>query len=222
MNTKFILIFLKDLEKNNNRDWFLANKGRYEEAKNEFGTFINEIIPSIAKFDQEVVNLSAKDCMFRIYNDIRFAKNRPLYKTNMGGYIAKGGKNLGHAGYYFHLENNNCFIGGGIYMPPADKLKLIRQEIFYNYKEFSDILTSKSMQKYFNQLDDFRTSRVPKDFPKDSESAELLKYKSFTVLCPISQKQLLSADFKTTVVDIFKTITPLNHFLNRALFVPHG
>jgi len=219
MNTKLILSFLKDLEKNNNRDWFHANKGRYDEAKKEFEIFINDLIPAIAKFDKDVLNLTAKDCMFRIYNDVRFAKNKPLYKTNMGAYMAKGGKNMGHAGYYFHLENNNCFLGGGIYMPPADKLKLIRQEIYYNYKEFSGILASKSVQKHFPVLDDMKVSRVPKDFPKDSESAELLKYKSYTVLSPVSQKQLLSPDLKTTVVDIFKTITPLNHFINRALFV---
>jgi uncharacterized protein (TIGR02453 family) len=219
MNVKIILSFLKDLERNNNREWFHANKGRYEEAKKEFESFINTVIPLIAKFDNDVIGLTTKDCLFRIYNDVRFAKNKPLYKTNMGAFFAKGGKNSGHAGYYLHIENNNCFLGGGIYMPQVDKLKLIRQEIYYNFKEFSGILSSKALQKYFRQLDDFRSSRVPKEFPKDCESAELLKYKSFTVLCPVSQKELLSVDFNAKVIDVFKTITPLNHFLNRALFV---
>jgi uncharacterized protein (TIGR02453 family) len=220
MNAKLILTFLKDLENNNDREWFHANKSRYENAKKEFETFANTIIPEIAKFDKDIINLSAKDCLFRIYNDIRFAKNKPLYKTNMGAYIANGGKNSGHAGYYIHIENNNCFLGGGIYMPPPDKLKLIRQEIYYNYKEFSNILSSKSLKKYFQQLDDFKVSRVPKEFPKDCESAELLKYKSYTLLCRVTQKQLLSEDYKSFIIDVFKTITPLNHFINRALFVP--
>ncbi len=222
MNAKLILSFLKDVEKNNNREWFHANKDRYDEAKKEFETFINSLIPEIAKFDKDVLGLYAKDCMFRIYNDVRFAKNKPLYKSNMGAYIAKGGKNGGRAGYYFHIENDNCFLGGGIYMPSSENLKLIRQEIYYNFKEISGILSSKALLKHFQMLDDMKVSRVPKEFPKDSESAELLKYKSFTVLCPIEKKQLLSDDLPAVVVQIFKTLVPLNHFLNRALFVPQS
>lgn len=222
MNSKLILSFLKDLEKNNNREWFHANKSRYEEARKEFETFVNTIIPEIAKFDKDIVNQSAKDCLFRIYNDIRFAKNKPLYKINMGAHMAKGGKNSGLAGYYIHIENNNCFLGGGIYIPQVDKLKLIRQEIYYNFKEFSDIITAKSFRKYFQQLDDLKVSRTPKEFPKDCESSEFLKYKSYVVLCSVSQKQLNSDDFKIIVLDTFKAITPLNHFINRALFIPQS
>ena len=218
MNTKLIFSFLEELEKNNNRDWFHANKPLYESAKKEFEDFINQLIPAIAKFDPDVKNLTAKDCLFRIYNDIRFAKNKPLYKTNFGGFITKGGKNGGLAGYYLHLERNNCFAGGGIYVPPADKLKLIRQEIYYNYKEFSGLLSAKNFLKNFDGLDDMKTSRVPKDFPKDCESAEMLKYKSFTMIRSITQKQLQSADLKDFILDIFKSMTPVNHFLNRAIF----
>jgi uncharacterized protein (TIGR02453 family) len=220
MNAKLILSFLKDVEKNNNREWFHANKERYEEAKKEFETFINALIPEIIKFDKSIINLTAKDCVFRIYNDVRFAKNKLLYKSNMGAYIARGGKNRGYAGYYFHIENDNCFLGGGIYMPSAENLKLIRQEIYYNFKEISGILSSKSLQKYFKMLDDFKVSRVPKEFPKDAESAELLKYKGYTVLSSLEKKQLLSDDLIHHVAGVFKTLTPLNNFLNRALFVP--
>lgn len=219
MNTKLIFSFLEELEKNNNREWFQSNKHLYENAKKEFEGFINQLISEIAKFDKDIKNLTAKDCLFRIYNDIRFAKNKPPYKTNFGGYIAKGGKNLGNAGYYLHLENNNCFAGGGIYMPQSDKLKLIRQEIYYNFKEFSGLLAAKNFKKYFDGLDDLKASRVPKDFPKDCESAEMLKYKSYTMITALSQKQLQSADLKEHIADIFKSMTPVNHFLNRAIFI---
>jgi uncharacterized protein (TIGR02453 family) len=219
MNTKLIFSFLEELEKNNNREWFQANKQRYENAKKEVEDFMNLLIPEIAKFDPDIKDLTAKDCIFRIYNDIRFAKNKPPYKTNFGGFIVKGGKNSGNSGYYLHLERNNCFAGGGIYMPPADKLKLIRQEIYYNFKEFSKLLSAKPFLNYFDGLDELKASRVPKDFPKDCESAEMLKYKSYTMLCKVTQKELQSADFKKQIIDIFKTMTPVNHFLNRALYV---
>lgn len=219
MNTKLIFSFLEELENNNNREWFHANKSCYESAKKEFEDFLNQLIPEVAKFDPDIKDLTAKDCIFRIYNDIRFAKNKPLYKTNFGGFIVKGGKNAGNAGYYMHLERNNCFAGGGIYMPPADKLKLIRQEIYYNYKEFSKLLSAKTFLKHFDGLDDIKASRVPKDFPKDCESAEMLKYKSYTMLTKITQKQLQSADLKSQITDIFKSMTPVNHFLNRAIYI---
>lgn len=219
MNTKLIFSFLEDLEKNNNREWFHANKHRYEIAKKEFEDFLNQLIPEIAKFDPDIKNLTAKDCIFRIYNDIRFAKNKPPYKTNFGGFIVKGGKNAGNSGYYLHLERKNCFAGGGIYMPSADKLKLIRQEIYYNYKEFSGLLSAKPFRKNFDGLDDLKASRVPKDFPKDCESAEMLKYKSYTMLTPLSQKQLQSPDLKRHLIEIFKSMTAVNHFLNRAIYI---
>ena len=217
MKAGIILSFLKDLSKNNNKDWFHEYKPRYEEARKEFETFVNALIQEISKFDKEISDLTAKECMFRIYNDVRFAKNKPLYKTNFGGFIAKGGKNRGHAGYYFHIEPGNCFLAGGIYMPRPDTLKAIRKEIYYNHKEFTGILSDKTFKKYFHELSDDKTSRVPNDFPKDFEGAELLKYKSYTVICPITNEQLLSEKLIAQTITIFKALMPLNKFLNRAL-----
>ena len=218
MNTKLILAFLEELSKNNNREWFHANKHRYEEAKAEFEKFVEYLILSISKFDKEIKNISAKNCLFRIYNDVRFAKNKPLYKTNFGASIAKGGKNGGFAGYYFHIEKNNSFVGGGIYMPPADKLKLIRKEIYYNYDEFLKIVNDKNYKKYFQDLDESKLSRVPKDFPKDFAGAEFLKYKSFTMIYPVTLKLLQSEELNKTTIEIFKAMQPLNNFLNKAIY----
>jgi uncharacterized protein (TIGR02453 family) len=217
MKIGIILSFLKDLAKNNNKDWFHENKPRYEEARKEFEVFVNTLIPEIAKFDKEISGLTAKECMFRIYNDVRFAKNKPLYKTNFGGFIAKGGKNRGHAGYYFHIEPGNCFLAGGIYMPQSDTLKAIRKEIYYNLKEFTGVLSDRAFKKYFQELDDDKTSRVPNDFPKDFEGAELLKYKSYTVICPLTGEQLLSDKLNSHILTVYKALMPLNKFLNRSL-----
>lgn len=109
MDFKFIISFLNDLSKNNNREWFNKNKSRYLEVKNQFGEFVNSLIPEIAKFDDDVKYHTAKDCIFRIYNDTRFYKNKPPYKTNMGAFIAKRGKNSGNAGYYFHDRTTPLF-----------------------------------------------------------------------------------------------------------------
>ncbi len=217
MDVKFILSFLNDLSKNNNREWFNETKSRYLEAKNQFEEFVNSLIPEIAKFDNDVKHHTAKDCIFRIYNDTRFYKNKPPYKTNMGAFMARGGKNAGNAGYYFHIEPRSCFLGGGIYMPHPDRLKLIRQEIYYNMDKFLSIIENKNFKKYFSKIEGDKTSRIPKGFPDDIKGAEWLKYKSYTILHSIKPETLSDPNMKKYIISVFTNMTPLNHFLNFAL-----
>ena len=87
MLSKSILSFLKDLSKNNNREWFTENKPRYEEAKAEFELFINSLVSQVAKFDKSIAHHQAKDCVFRIYRDVRFSKDKSPYKTHFGAHI---------------------------------------------------------------------------------------------------------------------------------------
>ena len=84
--------FLKSIKKNNNKDWFDKNKDAYLAAKDDVGTLVNEVIAELVKFDKTLAGLSAKDCVFRIYRDVRFSKDKRPYKTNMGASINAGGK----------------------------------------------------------------------------------------------------------------------------------
>jgi uncharacterized protein (TIGR02453 family) len=112
------LKFLKELKKNNNKPWFDANRKRYEEAKKDFENFIQQVINAHSKKDKTLASLKAKDCMFRINRDVRFSKDKSPYKTNLGASINKGGrKAFQTAGYYFHLEPGQLFVGGGVYQP---------------------------------------------------------------------------------------------------------
>ena len=86
-----ILSFLTQLQENNNREWFQANKAMYEAAKDDFETFINSLIPAIARFDESIKFITAKECIFRIFRDVRFAKDKSPYKTNFGAFMARGG-----------------------------------------------------------------------------------------------------------------------------------
>ena len=212
-----VLQFLEFLKKNNNREWFRANKSWFEEAKIEVESFVNQLIPAVRKFDNEIGILSPKDCMFRIYRDVRFSKDRSPYKINFGGFITKGGRRAGNAGYYLHIEPQNSFLGGGIYMPAGASLKAIRQEIYYNVDEFKKIIYDDDFVKYFKQPEGEKLVRPPKDFPPDFSDIELLKFKSYVVLHPLSDKILLSEDLLNYVIKIFKSMISLNHFINRAL-----
>lgn len=92
MLTKLTINFLRDLKKNNNREWFTAYKWRFEQAKTEFENFIDALIPQIAKFDKSIAGLTAKNCVFRIYRDVRFSKDKSPYKTHFGAHITAGRK----------------------------------------------------------------------------------------------------------------------------------
>jgi len=89
---KMVLDFLSGLAENNTREWFQVNKKLYEEAKTEVESFVNAIIPDLARFDDSVKYVGAKDCMFRIFRDVRFSKDKSPYKINMGAWIYRAGR----------------------------------------------------------------------------------------------------------------------------------
>lgn len=212
-----ILYFLADLKENNNREWFQANKKRYESAKKEFEDFLNLLIPEIRKFDPSIGSLTAKECMFRIYRDIRFSKDKRPYKTNMGGYITKGGRKGMHAGYYIHTEPGMSFLAGGVHMPPPDILKKLRLEIMYNIDEFKSIMNDKGFRKYFDELYGEKLKRPPKDFPGDFPDIDLLKYKSYTVVSGFDPSGQSNEELVSYAAKVFRELYPFNRFLNRAL-----
>lgn len=215
---KVILSFLKELARNNNREWFQENKPLFEEAKNEFEVFIDGLIPAIAKFDESVKMITAKESIFRIYRDVRFAKDKSPYKINFGAFIARGGKKNHGPGYYFHMEPGNSFLSGGIWMPSPDVMKKVRQEIYYNIKEFKQILGKKAFKEYFSGIDDWdRQVMAPKEFPKDFPDIELLKNRSFTVSHPLSDKQIHSDSLVEFMLKGYKVMQPYNAFLARAI-----
>src|SRR5690349_21535517 len=103
MIQKSTVEFLKQLSKNNNRDWFEANKEKYLSAKANIDGFVEDVIKAFSSFQKDLSGLKAKDCVFRIYRDVRFSKDKRPYKTNMGASINPGGKKMEIAGYYLHI-----------------------------------------------------------------------------------------------------------------------
>ncbi len=217
MNSKLVLNFLKTLSENNNQEWFHNNKSAYDEAKKEFETFVNKLIPAVAEFDKGIQNISVKDCTYRIYRDIRFSKDKTPYKINMGAYIVKNGKKSNRAGYYFHIEPGGSLLAGGIYLPPPDVLKAVRSEIYYNAEKFKKIIYDKEFVKLFGELDPDKLVNAPKDFPKDFPDIDLLKYKNYTFIHKLTDKQILSENLFEETIRMFKAMYPFNSFINNAL-----
>ena len=210
--------FLKALKKNNNRDWFNDHKSEYENAKDNVLGFIQELVVAFSTFDSSLRGLEAKDCLFRIYRDTRFSKDKTPYKTNLGASINAGGKKSMGPGYYVHLEPGGSFIAGGIWMPPADEVKKIRQEIDYNGKDLKKVLTKPSFKKAFGGLSrEHALKTAPKGYPKDHPDIELLKLNSFIVWKNVSDKDILEPKSIKTLTTLGKEMKPLMDFLKTAL-----
>lgn len=212
------LKFLKDLRQNNNKPWFDENKTQYQQAKDDFETLVQQIIDGLARIDPDMEGLKVKDCVFRIYKDVRFSKDKTPYKANMGAYFAKGGKKSPYGGYYFHLEpGGNSFAGGGIWMPEAPHIKKIRQEIDYNFTEFQGIVGQKEFIRYFGKVNGETLKTAPQGYHEDNPAIAYIKLKSLVVNHNISDD---AATQPTLVRDILRTyavMQPFINFLNRAL-----
>jgi len=214
------LKFLRDLKKNNNKPWFDAHRSAYETAKADFEKFIQQVIDKHSVNDPDLKNLLAKKCMFRINRDIRFSKDKTPYKKNFAASLDKDGKKSGFAGYYFHLEPGNSFLGAGIWQPEPDKLKKIRQEIDYSADEFRKILNTKKTKSIYKELytgEDVQLKNIPQGFEKDNPAAEFLRFKSWMLIAEVPDKVLTSPLLLKKIVEAFLSAQPFVKFLNRSL-----
>lgn len=213
---KDILAFLQELRENNNREWFTANKPRYQSLKQEFEALVDVLIGKIALWDEEVKGLSAKDCVYRIYRDIRFSPDKTSYKTHMGAYICGfRGRNSGRCGYYFHLEPGGSVLGGGCYCPEPALLKRLRRDIYDNIEEFTSIIRDPEFAAEFPEIDsDGKLKKVPAPFPADFPEADLLKYKHYDVISVKPDAWVESEDLSEKVDVVFRKMYKFNRFLN--------
>ena len=213
-----LLAFLKDLQANNNKDWFTSNKDRYESAKAEFESFITELFAQISIFDPSISHLKAKECIFRIYRDVRFSKDKSPYKSHFGAHISIAPKKSEihtRSGYYIHIEPGDSMLAGGAYLPQGDWLKGIRQEIDYNGADLVKILENPEFKNTFGQIEGDKLARMPKGYPEEHQFIELLKMKSFLATHKVSDTELSKPNFMQTATEVFKTLKPLGDFLNR-------
>jgi uncharacterized protein (TIGR02453 family) len=212
--------FLKDLRKNNNKAWFDNNRKYYEDAKKDFEGLIQAVIDKQGKNDKLIAGLKAKECLFRINRDIRFSKDKTPYKTNLGASINRGGKKSLFAGYYFHCEPGESFVGGGLWVPMPPELKKVRQEIDYNFAEFKKIISNKKFRTVYGDLykgQDATLSKLPHGFEKDNPAADYIKLKSFIAMKKLNETELGSKELVKTITGAFTALQPLLEFINRSL-----
>lgn len=211
------LDFLKALKKHNDRDWFEKNRGKYELAKADHALFTQELLKELTKINPALGSLEVKDCVFRIYRDVRFSKNKAPYKTNLGCYFVEGGKKSDKAGFYIQVEPGNSFIAGGCWMPQAPLLKAIRQEIDYNLADFEKILKEKKFKSLFGGLSDTKLKTTPKGYDSENPAIDHLRQTSFIAQTKMSDDDFTSKAIVKKSAEMYKTVFPLLKFLNTAM-----
>jgi uncharacterized protein (TIGR02453 family) len=213
--------FLEDLKANNNRDWFLENKKRYELFKKDYQQVVAELLAVMKPLDPALEMLEVKNCTFRINRDIRFSNDKTPYKTHLGIWMPCGRvKGQNRPGYYIHLSTEEAFIAGGLYAPEAAELKKIRKEIAFFYEDLLGILQEKKFKKVFVDFDRNERSLLknpPRGYEKDHPAIDLLKLKSFETSFKIKFKDVTKSDFVAMATTKLILLKPLNEFIGRAL-----
>jgi len=187
MHLRDLTQFLTELSENNNRPWFLWNKPRYDILRTEFEETVTELIKALTRFDKQVAACNSKKAMFRIHRDTRFSKDKTPYKTRFSAGITPHDKRRPSAGggstYYFHIERDGTLgFGVGEYLPPAPRLKAIREHVVNDATGFAKVLKNKNLRATYNDmLEEDKLQRPPKGFDPDHPHVDYLKLKSFFV-----------------------------------------
>jgi uncharacterized protein (TIGR02453 family) len=209
--------FLQNLSENNNREWFNANKTQYLIHQRSFEGFIQKTIPLIAEIDPGIGQIQAKDCIFRIYRDVRFSLNKEPYKTHFGAYISKNGRKSQMSGYYLHFQPGQSFFAAGAYQPQPNVLKEIRYEILENFDVFYSITQKPDFVRFFSGIEGEKLKTAPKDFPKAFPHIELLKYKSFEIIHKMADEVIYSNTIEQHLLKLVKAAKPYNMFFNSVI-----
>ena len=210
------LKFLETLSQNNNKAWMDANRDWYLKIKENLLGDVEILLNGISQWEPELSGFKAKDCVFRQNRDVRFSANKDPYKTNLAAYFSVGGKKSSGPGYYLHIQPGQSFIAGGIWMPPADVLKKIRQEIDYSGKELQAILEEPKFKATFGGMQGETLKTSPKGYESDHPHIDLLRFKSFIVSTPLKDSMVIDGTFKNYTVEAFRQMKPFHDFLNKA------
>lgn len=205
--------FFKNLEKNNNRDWFNEHKTEFKTIEADIKSIYQGVTDMLNEHDE-----IDKMKMFRIYRDVRFSKNKLPYKTHFGGSFHRKKPEL-RGGYYMHIQpNNKSFIAVGFWEPNKEDLLRIRKEFELDATEIRDILNNNAFNSVWGSEfvgDEVKTA--PKGFSKEHPNIDLIKKKQFIFTKTYTDKEVLSNKFIEDVNTSFKAVKPFFNLMSDIL-----
>ena len=206
------LTFLKELSNNNEREWFNANKPRYQEAHASFKELVAQIEEGLNKFDQ-----IEKSKVMRIYRDVRFSKDKSPYKDFLASSFTRDGK-YKRGGFYFKIHpGGHTMVGGGFWGPESKDLKFIRNGNLAEANRYRKLINSKDIKDFFGGVKGDALKTAPKGFDKTHPDIELIRNKQYVLWKEFDDKTALSKEFPTIVTESFKKMLPYFQFMTDAL-----
>lgn len=208
---KSSLKFLKDIKKNNNRDWFKENKDTFIVANDNMKMFLEGLKTEMNKFDE-----IEKTKLFRIYRDVRFSKDKTPYNYHFSMSMNRAGAHR-RGGYYLRITPGDSVVVCGFFGPESKDMKLIRGHIAQDDKPLRKVLASKKIKDMFNGLDGETVKTAPKGFSKDHPAIDLLRHKQLFLKRHFTDKEVLDKSFIKEVVKTFKNVQPFFNYMTEIL-----
>lgn len=215
-NSKFHK-FLNELSENNSKDWFDDNRKLYKkEVKKPFSKLVEDMIQKIQKHEE--INIKPSEAIMRINNDIRFSKDKTLYKTSVSANISKfGKKDKSYPGFYFQLSNDTISVYGGAYVLSTSQLESVRKHISNNLKDFRSIYSNIEFMRCYKDIKGEKHKRIPKEFQSTYEKEPLIVNKQFYYATELDPELITSDDLDEKLMEYYIAGIELNRFLKTGL-----
>jgi len=213
--SKKTLKFLKDLAANNYKEWFEENRDRYEVAYEEMYTFGEALQDEMSKHD-DVIPLSRKKIIKRIYRDVRFSKNKTPYKDHIMGGLNRDTV-WKRGGYAFRVKPGNTIVAGGFWAPEKEDLKLIRSHLAQEPARLRKIVASKKFKTNFGELEGAQLKKAPQGYDVAHNAIDLLRYKQFLATRTFSDKEVTDKNFLKETVKTYRALRPFFDYMSEIL-----
>lgn len=211
---KTTLDFLLDVRFNNNKTWFSENRSRYDASQRAVEGFLTDLFPRFGPV-LDLGTTKPKDCLFRIFRDVRFSKDKTPYKTQVGMVIGSGGRKAEGLWYYVHLEpDDSSFVATGLYEPTPEHLRAVREAIAADDKPLRKILNAKAFKKWTGGLEGETLKVPPRGYPADHTAIDLLKHKQLLATHRLSDADVLADDFAAHVIEACLAMKPFAEYLD--------
>lgn len=218
MSFEITLNFLEAVKENNNTTWLHTYRDLYQQERQRFSDFIQNVLDQIIPLNIAFEELTPKDCIFRFNKDIRFSKDKHPYKEFFAAVIAEGWRKSQLPCIYIHIQpGGKSTIAWWLYLPPRDIAHKTRNNIATHFKEWNAIISTPIFKKTFGKVLWKDLVKMPRGYDKENKAAEWFLYKSRYVEHRLSDKEVCSKDLVKKIIDIYKILQPYNDFLNKAL-----
>jgi uncharacterized protein (TIGR02453 family) len=214
LNLKPVLSFLTDVARNNNRPWFQAHRPAYERARDLFEDFVEELILGLGAIE-DMYGVTAKDCVMRIYRDIRFSKDKSPYKTGFGASVGPGGRKSYRFHYYVHLEpHNQSMIAGGLHEPKSAELNGFRTAISRDARKYKAVVGAESFKRYFGEVGGERLKTAPQGYDRNHPQIDLLRLKDVVAVHRLTDDDVLAPHFPAHAIKVCTAMKPFLDYLS--------